>query len=513
MLGRLILWVKLVTFSQFYQSAFLVGFIVLTGNLEASAVPRAQRTPAYPPGYASMYPPNGSVFGASSISQGDESYTLGAGDLVQIDIFDAPEYSGQNARYQVLIDGTLNLPLVGSLSVRGLSLRQAGKLITQKDQRFFQRPLTTVTLLTPRPLNISVTGEVNRPGSYPIPLTPANPAATLSFPTLTQALRLAGGITQSANVKNIQIRRTRGNTTPQLLTVDLWQFLQTGDRSQDLTLRDGDSILIPTATQIDLIESAQLAEANFAADRSQPIPIAIVGEVFRPGSYVVTGNTRTGTAGVPGSSNQINADEVVKEPFPTVTRAIQIAGGIKPQADIQRIQVRRLTRNSTEQVIDINLLKLLKDGDLRQDVILQAGDTIAIPTAPRLTPAEASILATASFAPDTIRVNVVGEVKQPGTVLVPPNTPLNQALLTAGGFDQRRANTKSVDLIRLHPDGTLTRREITINFSQGINDSNNPAMQNNDIIVVGRSGITKFGDGVNSVLTPVGNIFLRLFGL
>ncbi|MBD1821647.1 SLBB domain-containing protein [Cyanobacteria bacterium FACHB-DQ100] len=483
------------SFTRFYQFCSVAGLVLLAGNLDAGFVYSAEPSVATP----------------SIAALIDESYTLGAGDLVQLDIFDAPEYSGQNARYQVLIDGSLNLPLVGSVPVKGLTLNQAGKQITQKYLRFFRRPLTTVTLVTPRPLSITLTGEVNRPGSYPIPLTPATPTATLSFPTLTSALKLAGGITQAADIKNIQIQRISGNNR-QTLTANLGKFLQLGDRTQDVTLRDGDSIVIPTATKIDLTESAQLANSTFAADR-EPITIAVVGEVFRPGAYVVAGNIRTGAAGVPGATNQATI-----EPFPTVTRAIQSAGGIKPQADIRRIQIRRLARNGTEQTFEINLLKLLKEGDLRQDAILQTGDTIAIPTATQLTPAEAAEIASSSFSPDTIRVNVVGEVKQPGTVQIPPNTSLNQALLAAGGFDQRRAKTRAVDLIRLNPDGTISRRAIAIDLSQGINDRTNPAMQNNDIIVVGRSGMTRIGDGINSVLAPVGNIFsvfniLKLFGL
>jgi len=45
----------------------------------------------------------------------------------------------------------------------------------------------------------------------------------------------------------------------------------------------------------------------------------------------------------------------------------------------------------------------------------------------------------ASFSPTTIQVSVVGEVKNPGLVNIPPNTPLNQGLLTAGGFNNSRA--------------------------------------------------------------------------
>lgn len=447
----------------------------------------------------------------------NESYTLGGGDQIQIDIFDAPEYSGENGRYQVLVDGTLNLPLIGSVSVQGLTLAQVGSLLSEQYLRFYKRPFTTVTLLAPRPLNITLAGEVNSPGSYPIALTQQSPGST-QFPTLTAALQLAGGTTQSADVRKIQIRRLQRGGAAQTITVDLWQFLQ-GDRQQDLTLRDGDTILIPTATAIDLAEAVQIADSNFAA-QPQPINIAVVGEVFRPGSYTVTSNTRTGAAGVPGTTDDANGSPV-NDSFPTVTKAIQIAGGIKPLADIRRIQIRRTTRSGAEQNIDVDLLKLIQEGDTRQDTILQAGDTIVIPLATDLTPAEAAEIAAASFSPDTIQVNVVGEVTQPGTVQVPPNTPLNQAILSAGGFDNRRARRSSVDLIRLNPDGTVTKREVPIDFAQEVNDDTNPSLQNNDIIIVRRSGDATFRDGLDNLLGPIGGIvstfvpvlnLLRIFG-
>ena len=487
----------------------------LLGIATIVTVPASMATPAF----SQQRLPILAAATPSAASLIDEAYTLGAGDQLQIDIFDAPEYSGQNGRYQVLADGTLNLPLVGSVSVKGLTPKQTGNLLSKKYYRFFKRPLTTVTVLAPRPLVVTIAGEVNRPGSYPIALSQQSTAA--QFPTLTSALKLAGGITQAANVKQVQIRRSRGTGSTQTITLDLWRFFKVGDQQQDITLRDGDSILIPTATNIDLAESVQLADASFAADRSQPISIAVVGEVFRPGSYVVTSDSRTGSAGVPGVTAQItgtnsqgNASQATV-PFPTVTKALQVAGGIKPLADIRRIQIKRQTRTGVEQTIDVNLLKLIKDGDLRQDAILQAGDTISIPLATNLTTAEASDIASASFSPNTIQVNVVGEVKQPGAVQVPPNTPLNQALLAAGGFDNRRAQKRSVELIRLNPDGTVSKQEIAINFAQGINDRTNPALRNNDIIVVGRSGLTRFSDGLSNVLAPFGSVFnfLRIFGL
>jgi polysaccharide export outer membrane protein len=110
---------------------------------------------------------------------------------------------------------------------------------------------------------------------------------------------------------------------------------------------------------------------------------------------------------------------------------------------------------------------------------------------------------------------VVGEVKKPGLVEIPPNTPLNQALLAAGGFDDRRADKDTVELIRLNPNGTVSKRDIDIDFAQGIDDEHNPTLRNNDVIVVKRSGIASATDTIATVLSPIGSAFglLNIFNL
>ena len=90
---------------------------------------------------------------------------------------------------------------------------------------------------------------------------------------------------------------------------------------------------------------------------------------------------------------------------------------------------------------------------------------------------------------------------------MPPNTTLNQAILIAGGFDNVRANKNQVDFIRLNPNGTVTKRLISLNFAKGIDSEVNPRLQNNDTIVIGRSNLTRIGDGFSSVLTPFAGIF------
>lgn len=305
-----------------------------------------------------------------------EPYILGAGDAIQIDIFDVPEFSGSNGQYTVLVDGSLNLPWVGKVPVQGLDLEQAADILSQRYSRFINDPLITVTLLTPRPLRVGIVGEVNRPGVYTVS---ADTSDTRRY-TVTQAIQTAGGITQLANVRSIEVRRPQPGGREASIPIDLWSFLETGDLSEDLVLRDGDTLIIP-----------------------------------------------------------------------------EVAA---------------------------------------------------------LTPEEATQLASTSFSPESINVNVVGEVVSPGQMAVLPNATLNQAILAAGGFDNRRARRGDVQLIRLNPDGTVTKRTIPVDFAEGISEENNPSLRNNDIIVVGRSGIASTTDFLDTLLTPVTSVLsiLRLFG-
>jgi polysaccharide export outer membrane protein len=76
-------------------------------------------------------------------------------------------------------------------------------------------------------------------------------------------------------------------------------------------------------------------------------------------------------------------------------------------------------------------------------------------------------------------------------------------LLTAGSFNQLRANTDRVELLRLNPNGTVSRRTIEVDFAQGLNPDNNPTLRNNDVILVARSGYARVGDNINRFLQPI----------
>ncbi|MEM9118601.1 MAG: polysaccharide biosynthesis/export family protein [Cyanobacteria bacterium P01_F01_bin.56] len=234
---------------------------------------------------------------------------------------------------------------------------------------------------------------------------------------------------------------------------------------------------------------------------SRPIRIAVAGEVDTPGAYT----TR--------QEGAISTEVSVAE-LRTVAQAIQNAGGITQLADIRNIELIRPQPDGSRDIIPIDFFALLVEGDQTQNALLRDGDTVFVPTATALTPEEARTLATASFAQDIITVDVVGEVDAPGRIDIEPNSTLNQAILAAGGFADARARTAEVTFIRVNPNGTVEKRDITVDLAAGIDGENNPPLQENDIVIVSRSGIAQasdfldlLGNAASSILDPVLGIF------
>ena len=411
-------------------------------------------------------------------------YTLGSGDGVAIEIFNVPEYSGN---YRVSVEGTLNLPIVGSVDVEGLTIPEANEVIQERYQPILQRPIVTLTLAERRPIRIALAGEVNRPGTYNVS------GEGGQFPPITEAIQQAGGLTRSADAREIKLRREI-NGEQRVLDVNLWELVDQGDVIQDVTLRDGDTIFIPTAEENIARETRQLSRSTLAPV-SESVEVAIVGEVNRPGPHTVGG----GDTGAP----------------PTITQAIREAGGITNLSDIRNVEVKRETRTGTEEVIAADLWNLLQQGDVKQDIILQPGDTVVVPKAEKVEPTEAEALASASFSPETIGVNIIGEARNTGRVELPSNTPLSQAILASGGFDEARARQGRVELMRLNPDGTVTRREVEVDLDKGIDTEDNPPLRDGDVIVVQRSTLTSVSDTVSNILRPISTIFqgIRFFDI
>ena len=91
------------------------------------------------------------------------TYILGPGDQVVVEILDVPEYSGI---FTIGPDGTIYLPRLRSLLVEGLTIEELSELLTQKFSSFVLDPQVFVSPASYRPIRVYIGGEVQRPGYY-----------------------------------------------------------------------------------------------------------------------------------------------------------------------------------------------------------------------------------------------------------------------------------------------------------------------------------------------------------
>ena len=97
---------------------------------------------------------------SGGVRRSPESYKLGGGDRILVEILEVPDLT---RGYEVLSDGSVNLPLIGLVSIRGRTLVEATNIIRNAYRRVLKDPVVTVSLVAARPLNVGVIGEVTRP--------------------------------------------------------------------------------------------------------------------------------------------------------------------------------------------------------------------------------------------------------------------------------------------------------------------------------------------------------------
>ncbi|MEO1186733.1 MAG: polysaccharide biosynthesis/export family protein, partial [Cyanobacteria bacterium J06636_27] len=141
-----------------------------------------------------------------------------------------------NFQTRVDIEGNIAVPRIGKLSVKGLSLEEAQEKIRLSLSRVQVDPVVTISLVAPRPVQVNVAGEITRPGVYPV--------ASVT-PSVLDVLRIAGGSTQTADLRQIQVRRKLLDGTVVSQNIDFYTPLLNGGNFPSLRLQDGDSIIIP----------------------------------------------------------------------------------------------------------------------------------------------------------------------------------------------------------------------------------------------------------------------------
>ncbi len=181
-----------------------------------------------------------------------DDYLLGPGDAIRIQVFQNPDLT---VEARVSEAGVISFPLLGALRIGGLSPTNVEKLIAQRlrDGKYLQNPQVTVNVTTFRSQQVSVLGNVTRPGRYPLETTGMR---------LSEVLSLAGGIAPTG-ADDVVLVTTR-NGKPLRLEIDLVDMFASGDLSKDPQMQAGDVVYVNRAPQY-----------------------YIYGQVTRPGMYGV----------------------------------------------------------------------------------------------------------------------------------------------------------------------------------------------------------------------------------
>jgi polysaccharide export outer membrane protein len=264
---------------------------VLAALLLASSLPLSAMAAPAPPAPASAAPTP-----AKEAALPDyDAYILGVGDTLQLQFLSTSNAS-LGGSFQLLNDGSASLPMVGSVVLSGLTLNQASRWLISLYRRYLRQPDLTLRVTQPRPMQISVIGQVENPGFYV--LSPSSEGSSVEgkltgipgLPTVVSAIQKAGGITLNANLRDVRLQRRLPGDRSQLreTQLDLAALLQKGDKRQNPFLFDGDTIVISRAPAPPPNEVLDLASANLSPST---ISVNVVGEVKSPGGLQLRAGT------------------------------------------------------------------------------------------------------------------------------------------------------------------------------------------------------------------------------
>lgn len=345
-----------------------------------------------------------------------QDYVIGAEDVLQVTVWGHKDLDQVVA---VRPDGKISLPLAGEIKAAGLSVPQLTETLTGKFAASVKNPSVSVMVKEIRSYRVYLVGRVAKPGVHPIQ----------GGTPLLQALTLAGGVLPDAGLSAAYVIRDK-----EKIPVNLRKLVQDGDLSQNISLQTDDTIVVP--------------EAVTATNEVGGSQIYLLGRFVKPGVYPIK------QQGLP------------------VLHALFLAGGIAPGADPKRAF---LVRGSTRLPVDLD--RLIQEGDLSQNLTLEAGDTLTIPEGILV------LNGTSAQVIDSSSVFVMGEVKRPGPYPRAESLTVLKLMAMVGGFTDFAAPNRTT-LIRQEGSKKVERR---INVKDIMSDPTNNEdvpLKPGDVLVV-----------------------------
>jgi polysaccharide export outer membrane protein len=302
-------------------------------------------------------------------------YVIGPGDGFTVTL-----WGRVNGQYPVTVNrsGEIVLPEVGVLKVWGMTFDRLQQYLQHEFSRKHTDFKMAITMDRLRTIRVYVVGEAQTPGSYSLS----------SLSTVINALFAAGGPSKNGTLREIRLLRNSKNPA----TIDLYDFLLGGDKSDDVRLQDGDTIHIPLIGPV----------------------VGVAGNLKRPAIY-----------------------EMV-EPM-TLAQVLDLAGGVTYAGWLQRVQIERVDKHERRIVADFDISEKADISSQKQatNIIVQDGDVIKVSA---VSPLEQNV------------VYLEGHVVRPGKYELKPGMRLADILGSYGAL-QPQPNLEYAEIARLaEPD-------------------------------------------------------------
>ena len=158
-------------------------------------------------------------------------YVIGPEDVLTIVFWREKDLSNE---VMVRPDGKISLPLINEVMAAGLTPEQLRQKLSEQAQRFVEDPNVTVVVKTINSRRVYVTGQVSKPGPYPL----------MGPTTVLQLIATTGGLLEYADAKNIIIMRTE-NGKPVVYKFNYKDVVRQKNPKQNIELKPGDTVVVP----------------------------------------------------------------------------------------------------------------------------------------------------------------------------------------------------------------------------------------------------------------------------
>ena len=400
------------------------------------------------------------------------NYRLGAGDQVIIDIWGTSQVSIQET---ISPDGAISIENLGLVFLNGMTVNQATSYLRKELNKIYagladENPTShiKVSLGNSRTIQVNVMGEVYQPGTY----------ALSAFSTVFHALYSAGGVSEIGSLRNIQVVRN-GKA---IANVDVYDFIMQGKTKDDISLQEGDVIIVSPYEALVKIEGnvkrpmkyemksnetvATLLKyaGNFSSNaytRSMKLvrqngkeyQIFTVDDMDYTVFQLKDGDVITAEAILNRFENKLEIKGAIYRPgiyqfggdLNTVKQLVEKADGVMADAFLGRAVLHRQREDLTREIIQVDMKGILNG--TKPDIALKRNDVLYIPSIHDLK--------------DLGYVEVFGEVARPDKYVFADNMTLEDLIIQAGGLLES-ASTVKVDVSRRIKNNKSTEISATI---------------------------------------------------